>query len=237
MAASTLAAIRSKVDILWCLGDRNIRQGSDVLKSKMCLPSLNLPVLRCDSAKQLVPGHMSFYIQRCICKMTQQMVTSRSVQIPQFYSTPHNKYPQPTFSSARMLVVAIMKLPRERPNVHMNSLPPAERRHTSGELAPPFPEKKDFGLLGLQSLQKSDFGLLSHNPRRRVILDCLLHNPRRRVILGCLLHNPQRVILGCLPRNPWRRVTLGCLHRNPQGLKMNLVGIYYTLQGQSIVSA
>ena len=104
---------------------------------------------------------MSFYIQHCSCKMMQQMVTSRSVQIPQFYSTPHNEYPQPISFSARTLVVAIMKLLRERPDVHMNSLPPAERRHTSGELVPPFPEKKDFGLLGLQSPQKSDFGLLS----------------------------------------------------------------------------
>jgi len=36
-----------------------------------------------------------------------------------------------------------MKLPRERPDVHMNSLPPAERRHTFGELVPPFLEKKE----------------------------------------------------------------------------------------------
>jgi len=208
-----------------------------VLKSKMCLPSLNLPVLRCDSAKQLVPGHMSFYIQHCICKMMQQMVTSRSVQIPQFYSMPHNKYPYPTSSSARTLVVAIMKLLREMPNVHMNSLPPAERRHTFGELSPPFPEKKDFGLLGLQSLQKSDFGLLSLQSLEKSDFGLLALQSRRRVILGCLLRNPQRVILGCLPCNPWRRVTLGCLHHNSQGLKMNLVGIYYTLQGQSIVSA
>jgi hypothetical protein len=80
----------------------------------------------------------------------------------------------------------------------MNSPPPAERRHTFGELAP-FPEKKDFGLLGLQSPQTSDFGLLSPQSPEKSDFGLLAPQSPEKSDFGLLaLQSPEKSDFGLL---------------------------------------